>query len=542
MADFFKGESNYQVSEVKRLQEQFQNGRLNRREFLQGMLALGLTSATATMLLASTRDVQAETPKYGGHVKVAWDQHGPTDTLDPTLLTATIDYTRARVHLNNLLQFNDDMTLGPDLATHFEVNADASQYTFHLEKGVTFHDGKDMTAADVVYSMNRHLGEDSISKVKKMVDMISEWKALDKHTVRATLASPNADLPSILGTFNFKILQEGADEKEGYFNDIIGTGPFTLEEFKPGVRSVSKKNPNYFREGHPYVDSLEIFAITDSVARANALVSGDIHLMGNLDPKGIKQIEETERIEVFSVQSGTIAEMVCMQDRHPGNNHDFVMALKYLQNRARLVGSVFKNHAVVGNDHPVGPSYAMHCEALAQREYDLDRAKFHFKKSGITTAEISVADVGPGMIDMALLTQAEARKIGLDFKVKRVAADGYWGNVWMNSPICGSWWNMQPTANMMLSLQFHSEAPWNESVFKSERLDQILLETRAEPDVNKRQEMFCEAEGLISNEAGNIIPIHRNYVDAKVENLKGMRRVPLSAFGGAEFPEFIWFA
>ena len=216
------------------------------------------------------------------------------------------------------------------------------------------------------------------------------------------------------------------------------------------------------------------------------------------------------------------------------------MALKFLQNRPRLVGSVFKNHAVVGNDHPIGPSYAMHCESLAQRAQDLDKAKFHFKKSGITEAEIVTADMGPGMIDMALLTQAEARKIGLDLKVKRVASDGYWGTVWLNTPICCAWWNMRPTANMMLSLQFHSEAPWNDSRFKNARVDQILLESRAETDVDKRKEMFCEAEELISNLAGNIIPVHRNYVDAKMKIVKGMRRGPLSAFGGAEFPEYIW--
>ena len=533
---FFKQESNYQVAEVKRLQEYFQSGRLSRREFAQGLFATGLTAATATMLLTTTRDVQAETPKHGGHVKVAWDQHGPSDTLDPRLLTATIDYTRSRVHLNSLLQFNDDMTLRPDLAASFEVNASATEFTFNLEKGVTFHDGKDLTAADVVYSMNLHLGEDSVSKAKKMVDMITEWKALDKHTVRATLGSPNADLPAILATFHFKVVPEGTED----FTNVVGTGPFILEEFSPGVRTLSKKNPNYYRDGHPYADSLEIFAITDSVARANALVSGDIHLMGNLDPKGIKQIEDDPNLEVFSVESGAEAEIVCMLDRTPGNNHDFVMALKLLQNRPRLVGSVFKNHAVVGNDHPIGPSYAMHCESLAQREQDLDKAKFHFKKSGITEAEIVTADSGPGMIDMTLLTQAEARKIGMDIKVKRVASDGYWGTVWLNTPICAAWWNMRPTANMMLSLQFHSEAPWNDSKFKNARVDQILLESRAETDIDKRKEMFCEAEELISNLAGNVIPVHRNYVDAKMKIVKGMRRVPLSAFGGAEFPEYIW--
>ena len=80
--------------------------------------------------------------------------------------------------------------------------------------------------------------------------MVREWKKLDSHTVRAVLDSPNADLPAILGTFSFKIVQEGAHQMEGYFNKGIGTGPFMVEEFSPGIICRSKRNPNYFREGH----------------------------------------------------------------------------------------------------------------------------------------------------------------------------------------------------------------------------------------------------------------------------------------------------
>ncbi len=540
MSDGCRKEANDQAAEVTRLQRYFQSGRLDRREFMQGMVAAGLSGATIATILTGTRELQAESPAHGGHVKVAIDQHGPADTLDPTVIGATIDYIRSRVHLNNLLQFNDDLTVRPELATHFEVSADAKEYTFHLEKGVTFHDGKDMTAADVVYSMNRHLGEKSVSKAKTLVDMITEWKALDKHTVRATLASPNADLPAILATFHFKVIQDGAEGREGYFTHIVGTGPFMLQEFRPGVRSISTRNPNYFREGRPYVDSLEVFAITDSVARVNSLVAGDTHLIGNLDPNSIRQIDDAEGVEVFSVESSAESEIVCMLDRHPGNNPDFVMALKLLQNRPRLVRSVFKSHAVVGNDHPIGPSYAMHCASVPQREQDLDKASFHFKRSGITEAEIVAADIGPGMVDMALVTQAEARKIGLKLTVRKVPADGYFSTFWRKTPICVAIFNMRPTAGVMLSLQFQSEATWNDSQFKSARIDQIVLESSAETDVDKRKEMFCEAEEIISNGAGNIIAVHRNQVDAKVKGLQGMTRVPLAALGGCEFPEYIW--
>ena len=265
MHDYFKRENDYQASEVKRMKAAFESGALSRRNFLQGMLATGLALTSATAILAGSRDVRAATPKRGGRVRVAWDQHGPADTLDPALFTATIDYSRGRMHCNNLVQFQDDMSLGPDLAESWEVNSDATEFTFQLRKGVTFHDGKDCNADDVVYSMNRHLGEASTSKASSLVSMIKEWKKLDAHTVQAVLDSPNADLLAILGTFHFKVLQDGAEEKEGYFSKVIGTPvPSLARSSPPECEASPGATPNYFREGRPYVDEIEIFGITDN--------------------------------------------------------------------------------------------------------------------------------------------------------------------------------------------------------------------------------------------------------------------------------------
>ncbi|WP_238314621.1 ABC transporter substrate-binding protein, partial [Methylobacterium crusticola] len=82
---------------------------------------------------------------------------------------------------------------------------------FKLRKGVEFHDGKSLDADDVIYSMNRHLGPDSVSKGKSLVSMVTEWKKIDQYTVKAIMDSPNADLPAALGTFHFKIVENGAE-------------------------------------------------------------------------------------------------------------------------------------------------------------------------------------------------------------------------------------------------------------------------------------------------------------------------------------------
>jgi peptide/nickel transport system substrate-binding protein len=110
----------------------------------------------------------------------------------------------------------------------------------------------------------------------------------------------------------------------------------------------------------------------------------------------------------------------------------------------------------------------------------------------------------------------------------------------MQRPVHATGWNMRPTTNVMLSLAYASDAPWNESVYKNPRIDELLIKTRSELDAAKRQEMYCEMQGLIRDEAGTIIPCHLNYLDAVAKKVKGLSRVPLSNAGGVEWPEFAW--
>ena len=92
----------------------------------------------------------------------------------------------------------------------------------------------------------------------------------------------------------------------------------------------------------------------------------------------------------------------------------------------------------------------------------------------------------------------------------------------------------------MMTLAYKSDAPWNESAWKNERFDELLKGARAELDAGKRHEMNCEMQKLCSEGAGTLISAHRAYVDAKATNVKGFPRVPLAAFGGMEWPEYIW--
>jgi peptide/nickel transport system substrate-binding protein len=151
-----------------------------------------------------------------------------------------------------------------------------------------------------------------------------------------------------------------------------------------------------------------------------------------------------------------------------------------------------------------------------------------------------VAEISNGVTDMVLILQREAARIGLNLQVQRVPNDGYWGAVWMKTPMHVTDWNMRPTANIMLSIAFAPDAEWNESHWKSERMGVLLKSARAETDPAKRAELHCEMQQLISDEAGVIIPVHKNSVDGLSSKVRGMTRLPLGTLGGSEWPEFVW--
>ena len=520
----------------KSLVEKAVKNKHSRRDVLKLMAVTGVSLATAQNLLSTGGKAIAETPKKGGSVRMAAPLHGPDDQLDPPLFTSNVDYTRGRATYNSLVQHADDLTPMPELAEEFGPNADASEWTFKLRKGVTFHDGSPFSADDVIYTMNRHMGEDSTSVIKSVLASIQEWKKVGPHEVKAVLNTPNSDLPTLLGIFQTKI------HKAGGPGDGNGTGPYTLESFEPGVKSVHKRNENYWREG-AHLDAVEITGITDPVARVNAVIAGDVQLAATIEPNAFRQIEEASGVTLLSTPAALQVGICCLKNAEPGSNDDFVRGLQYIMDRERIVKKILKGKGSVGNDTPIMSAHGQDwCSELPQREFDPDKAKHHFEKAGVSSAEVFVAPVAPGIEDVCLLAQANCAKIGFDLKIKKVPSDGYWGAVWMNEPLNVVTWNMRPTAQSQMAIQFGPGAAWNDTYWNNDRMGELLSAVLSETDPTNRHNMMCEMQTLIHEGSGMVIPAFSNINDAHADNVMGIPKVPLGQLGACEWPEFAWLA
>ena len=215
--------------------------------------------------------------------------------------------------------------------------------------------------------------------------------------------------------------------------------------------------------------------------------------------------------------------------------------MKHLMPRKAMLRKILKGQGALGNDHPVGPTFDMHCEALALREQDLDKAKFHLQKSGITEAQVDTSDAAVGGIDMCILAQAEAQKIGLNLKVNRTASGRLLGSGLPQDALLHV--HLEPPAHGK-----HDAAPHRPLGGGVQRIAvQERARGRASPTRPSRRRTSpgarrCSARSRpsSSNEAGNIIPWHQAIVDGISNKVKGMPRVALNNLGGCEWPEFVW--
>ena len=509
----------------------------SRRDVLAMLMAGGMQATLAGGLSTLALSAHAATPKRGGRIRVAGATAAITDTLDPAKMSNQTDYSRGTMLYNGLTSLDGSLTPQPALAESFD-SKDAKVWVFKLRKDVKFHDGKALTPADVVFSVMRHKDAATASKAKALADQIDTVKASGANEVTVTLSAANADLPVILGTFHFMIVKDGTTD----FSTGIGTGPYKLKEFKPGVRSIAVRNEGYWKPGKPYLDEIEFVGIGDEGARVNALLSGDLDLVGSVNPRSVDRIKGTAGFSVFSTQSGQYSDLIMRKDVGPGTNPDFILAMKHLIDREQIRKSVALGHAVLGNDQPIDPTNRFHFAGLPQRPYDLDKAKFHLKKSGIGEAAVPVVTSPAALysVEMALVMQQSAQKIGLNLDVKRMPADGYWANHWLNSQVGFGNVNPRPSADTLLTLFYKSDAAWNESRFKSEKFDQLLIASRAETDAAKRKQQYADMQVMIHEQGGTAIPLFLASLDGHSNKLKGLSPIPLGGLMGYSFAEHVW--
>ncbi len=526
-------------SELTWLGQRLTEGRIGRREFLGRAAALGLTSALATTLAGKA--LEAATPKKGGHMKLAMAHGATSDTLDPATLVNGYQWALGYAHRNALTEVVAGGGLGPSLAESWESSPDATTWRFKLRKGVTFHNGKSLTAEDVIASVNHHRAEDSKSFLKPIAGEIESLE-VDGDNVVFALKAGNADFPFSMASAGFSICpataEGGIDWQSG-----VGTGGYILESYEPGIRADLKRNPSHWTDERAHADQVTFLTIHDATARSNALVTGEVHVIDQVDLKTAGLLGRREGVEVEETAGPLHFVFPMRTDTAPFDDNNVRLALKHAIDREELLQKILRGHGTLGNDNPIGPSYRFFAEDLEQRAYDPDKAKFHMKQAGLSelSVDLSAADSAfPGAVDAAVLFQEHAAKAGITINVVREPNDGYWSNVWMKKPWSASYWGGYTTESEMFTTGYAPGAAWNDTFWSNEVFVKIMAAAKAELDETKRRGMYAEMQRIVRDEGGALVPLFANDVLARNDKVA---HGPLAAdrgFDGRHIIERWW--
>lgn len=506
---------------------------LTRRSVIGAALA-----GTGLLALGACGRRETSRPKSGGMIRVATHSSSTSDTLDPTKGGTALDYIR-HFMLYNGLTCIDDGSFKPELslANAFE-SADLITWQIELKRGVLFHDGSELTAGDVVFSLLRHKDPSVGSKMSTLASQFAEVRSDGRYGVVVRLTAPNADLPNLMAMSHMLIVKAGQTRPDGN-----GTGPFRLEDFKPGVRTELSRNGEYWIPDRPKLDRIELIAIPDEVSRVNALLSGDVQMINAVNPRSVHRIETSPNNRAMVTPSSLYTDLVMRQDALPTGNPDFVQAVKLMLDRPLINRAVFRNFGTIANDQPIAPFQPYYNPEVTQTVLDLDKARWHVQRSGLTGVRLPLycSTAAEGSVDMASIMQEYGSRIGLNFAVNRMPADGYFSTHWMRHPMSFGNSNPRPTADLIFSLFFESSANWNESGWKNERFDRLLVEARAVADQSLRAEIYGEMQQIVHDKCGVAIPVFISLIDGYDSRIKGLRPIPLGAFMGYRFGEYVWW-
>lgn len=510
---------------------------LDRRQLLAGASALGLSA-----LMGAAPAMAQGAPKKGGTLRLGMEGGSPSDSLDPLTFADSIPITMSLMLYNCLVEVNDKGDATGELFEKWEVKPGAKDWTFHIRKGITFTSGKTLDADDVIYSINMHRGETK-SPAKALLADISDVKKVDANTIQITMTNGNVDLPYNLGDYHVIVVPNGFKD----WSKPDGTGAFTLEEFQPGVRATFKRKPgNYWKPNRGNFDRVELRYIGDAATRTQALVTGQVDIINRTDPKTANLLTKNKAIKLSRTPGmGNRFAFVAHTDKDPYKSKDLVMALKHGIDRQKIVENVFSGFASVGTDNCVGPKQKFFDPKQKVNAYDPDKAKFYFKKSGLSSPaiELQVSEGAfVGATDSGQIFQESLAKAGIKMELKRVSGDGYWDNVWLKVPFCAVYWGNRPTIDMQLTNIFKAGGAWNDTHFNNPEFEKLLLEARVELDEKKRAQQYARMQELISQNAGSVHFATSDYLDAYNVKLQGLTLSGRYDMGDNRIAEKGWFA
>jgi peptide/nickel transport system substrate-binding protein len=353
---------------------------------------------------------------------------------------------------------------------------------------------------------------------------------VDSTTVEFTLTSPNAILPTSLAARTLWIFKDGTTD----FTKPNGTGPFKYKSFTVGEQSLFERFDLYREHGRPYLDAVEIISFNDPNANFDALRTGVIDAMSDIDFTFIPIVKANPSLSLLISRDGggtTDFTMAC--DEAPFNDVRVRQAFRLLCDREEMVANALSGNGTVGNDlfWPTDPDYD---SAIPQRKYDPDQAKYLLKAAGVSSVSLYTSTIEVGQIASAEILQNAAAKIGVSISFNKVAADIYYSDLYLKAPFGQGGWSLRPLATQFAQT-LSNGAQFNETHWHNAQFQSLTTQARSTLDPAKRKQLYDEAQLLLWNEGGYIIWGFYKNVDAYSTQVQGLHAADDRWLGAYDF-------
>jgi peptide/nickel transport system substrate-binding protein len=474
----------------------------------------GASSATSSS--AATGKATA-----GGHLRIGATGGGAKDSIDAHSATADTDIVRISALFEPLAQPSADFkTIEMVLAESIEpVNGDAGVWDIKLRQGVEFHNGKTLSADDVIYSLKRITDPKNPLTGAASIGYINRngIKKLDALTVRVPLTIKNSAFLADVGQYFNGIVPVGYDPKAP-----VSTAAWKFQSFTPGQQSVFVKNPNYWQTGKPLADQLTIIDFTDDTARVNALLSGQIDLADTVPTEQITQIQGNSSLTLLNNPSGVWLPITMRVDQAPFNDVRVRQAFRLMVNRPQMVAQVLSGQGSVANDlyGRFDPAFD---SSLPQRQQDLEQAKSLLKQAGHEGLKTTLvtAPVYGGIPEEAQAFAAMASGAGVTVSLNKTDSGTFYGDNYLKWTFAQDFWGPRRYLSQVAQGSLPN-SPFNETHWADPEFLKLIAQARAELDDTKRTEFIHAAQKIEYDRGGYIIAFFPNFIAAASFKLRGV--------------------
>ena len=524
---------------------------VSRRQLLAGAAGLaavgGLAAACgsgSSSSSTSSSTAAAGTPKRGGNFRLGVTGGGSKDMMDGQNIITKPDQARLMTAFETLLLFDENYQLTTNGLAESVTPDNPKQYTIKLRQGIEFQNGKTLTADDVIYSFQR-IGTKSngLTGYSSTLTMdVGAMKKLDKYTVQLPMKTPDSTVPQTLGSYTFTIVPTGY---KGYPAPQNGTGAYKLKSFTPGQQSVHERNPNYWRSGQPYFDTVTITDFSDPTAQSNALLGGQIDAMTDVAPSQVKVLQAQNVGVLVSKTGGWIP--ICMAiDIPPFDDVRVRQAMRLIVDRKGMLEQVNSGYGFIGNDlyAPFDPGYD---HSLPQRQQDIAQAKSLLKAAGHAnlSVDLHTTDGAAGMVETATVFANQASAAGV--KINVINDPNYYGNRYLKLAFSIDFWGTRAYLNQVqqgsLPNAPYNETHWPPKSGTGSNFVSLYNQAVATTDTAKRNQIMQEMQQAEYNAGGYIIPFFGGLIDGYAAKVKGLKpskgTLNLDSFGHGY--RTIWF-